>query len=751
MAGNTGNKVSQTLLLIKVPHDNAKGAATFEQFLKNLHGIIKGKRISLEIVSLNQHIYLFVWITSDLYEVITGQLYALYPDAEIEMVKDYTILANNMPFVGVELRLARSDLYPIKTYPQFEGDSMGGIFSFLSKANENEQAWIQIVISPDQEEGRLSFGRKFKHFFVKIGTKFNLGKFFRTQSRAHVLKEEQEAIKQKNAKDRFATTIRLAYLSPNPSAARTKLRAFISSFTPFDTSDLNAFKAGRITQSPTFKRQYINRAFGKKQVLNDEEIATIYHLPAGKIEVPNLVITLSRKGEPPRDLPKEEHNSSHELTSFFATTNYHNQYTKFGILRKDRDRHLYVVGKSGVGKSKLLELLVRDDIIHGKGVGVLDPHGDLIDNILKHVPKDRIKDVILFNPADYDYPIAFNPLEKVDMEFRQHVTQGFIEIFKKLFGTNWTSRLEHVLRYTTLALLEYPDSTTLSILKMLTDKNYRQKVVAKVTDPVVKNFWVNEFAAWSEKFDNEAIVPVLNKVGQFVSTSLVRNIVGQPENKIDMYDIMNNKKILLMKVSKGALGEENSDLLGSMLITKIQQAAMKRTFIPEEQRTPFYLYVDEFQHFATKTFAEIFSEARKYKLNLTVSHQYLGQLSEEMKKTAFGNVGGIISFRVGAEDAFWLENEFTPVFKARDIINLPVREFYVKMTINGEVRDAFSGRTLTVPEVSQDNTQEIVEFTRDTYCTTKSVVEELIKEQEKDTMLKEKREREGNMFEAPIV
>ncbi len=356
----------------------------------------------------------------------------------------------------------------------------------------------------------------------------------------------------------------------------------------------------------------------------------------------------------------------------------------------------------------------------------MDPHGDLIDNVLKYVPESRVKDVILFNPADMAFPIGFNPIESVEEEYRQHVTMGFIEIFKKMFGDNWTYRLEHVLRYTVLALFDYPNSTVFGILKMLTDKNYRQKVVAHVTDTVVKNFWVNEFAAWSEKFDNEAIVPVLNKIGQFVSTALVRNIVGQPKNRIDMDDIMNNQKILLMNVSKGNLSEEISGIIGSMLITSLYRSAMKRAAMPEEKRKDFYFYVDEFQNFATHTFGEILSEARKYRLNLTVSHQHLGQLDEYTKSMVFGNIGSMISFRVGAEDAFNLEREFVPVFKANDIINLGVREFYVKMTIDGKLRDPFSGYTLSVPKVTHDLSDKIIQYSRTTYGSPRAGVEKMI-------------------------
>jgi hypothetical protein len=444
-------------------------------------------------------------------------------------------------------------------------------------------------------------------------------------------------------------------------------------------------------------------------------------------------------------------------------TDFHNSFVPFGILREDRRRHLYTVGKSGVGKSKLLELLILNDIRTGKGVGVLDPHGDLVDNILRIIPKERIKDVVLFDPADEQFPIAFNPLEKVPSQLKMRVTIGFLEIFKKLFGTNWTERLEHVLRYTVLALLDSPNTTVLSILKMLSDKNYRQYIVRNIEDDVVKNFWVNEFAGWSEKFDAEAITPLLNKVGQFVATNMIRNIVGQPENKLDFRNIMDDGKILLMKVSKGMLGEENAGLLGAMAVTKIYQAAMSRADTPEENRRDFYFYVDEFHNFATDTFDEILSEARKYRLNITLAHQFMGQLSERIKKTIFGNVGTILSFRVGAEDAAILANEYDPIFTPRDIINLGVRDFYCKMSIRGDISQAFSGRTLEMQFPQENFVAECMDHSRSMYCRPVDEVQRVISSWEEKSTSEELLKNQGSQksvndeyfaepkFEQPIL
>ena len=364
----------------------------------------------------------------------------------------------------------------------------------------------------------------------------------------------------------------------------------------------------------------------------------------------------------------------------------------------------------------MMEILIANDIHNGLGVGVLDPHGDLVDNIMKVIPEHRIKDVVIFDPADLNFPASFNPLEQVPEALKMRVTIGFIEIFKKLFGTNWSPRLEHVLRYTTLALLDSPDTTVLSILKMLSDKNYRQMIVRNIQDNVVKNFWVNEFAGWSEKFDNEAITPLINKVGQFVATNMIRNIVGQPVNKFDFRYFMDTRKIVLMKVSKGILGEENASLLGAIVVTKIYQAAMSRADQPENDRVDFYFYVDEFHNFATETFGEILSEARKYRLNLTLANQFLGQLEPAIRKTVFGNVGTLVSFRLGGEDAEIMAQEFNPRFSPRDIINLGVREFCLKMSIHGQIKEAFSGQTLTAHVPETHFVDRILDFSRHTYA-----------------------------------
>ena len=434
-----------------------------------------------------------------------------------------------------------------------------------------------------------------------------------------------------------------------------------------------------------------------------------------------------------------------EEVSFIGRTNYiaaleEKRYV-FGIKRVDRRRHLYIIGKSGVGKSKLQELMIRQDIAHGHGVCAIDPHGEFIDDILEFIPEDRIEDVCIIDPSDIEYPASFNPLANVDITFKHQLTQGLIEVLEKQFGANWTPRLEHVFRFTTLALLDYPYATMRGMISMLTDRNYRQKVVEYIQDDMVKRFWAIEFADWSEKFDTDAIDRKSNKLGQFLSDPMLRNIFGQAENKIDLEKLMNDKKIILINLSKGKIGEENSSFFGSMFITKIKQAGMARAKMDKKDRHDFYLYVDEFQNVVTETFENILSEARKYGLNLTMAHQYVGQIIPKVQAAVLGNVGSIIAFRIGGDDAVKLKPEFAPVFDVKDLINLGIGEFFIKMTIDGETYDPFSAETLTVlPPTHPSYRERIIAASRRKYAIPAGDAQKLI-EKEESTIIRSAQEK----------
>ena len=417
--------------------------------------------------------------------------------------------------------------------------------------------------------------------------------------------------------------------------------------------------------------------------------------------------------------------------TYFAETDARNRRVTFGIKAEDRTKHVYVIGKTGMGKSTLLENMAAQDIRNGNGFAFMDPHGSAIDTLIQYIPKERIQDVIYFAPFDIEYPISFNVMEDVGYDKRHLVVSGLMSTFKKIWQDAWSARMEYILGNTLLALLEYPNATLLEVNKMLSDKEFRKKVVENVTDPAVKSFWVDEFAKYTDRFAAEATPAIQNKIGQFTSNPLVRNIIGQPQSSFDMREVMDQRKILLVNLSKGRIGESNANLLGSMLITKMYLSALSRADAGKEDMKGlpnFYVYVDEFQSFANDSFADILSEARKYKLNLTIAHQYIEQMSDEVRAAVFGNVGTMISFRVGSYDAEVLEKEFAPVFLAEDIVNLGFAQVYLRLMIDGIGSQPFSAKTLAplqIPEISYE--EEILGHSRQSYTRPRAEVEEFVK------------------------
>ncbi|MDP2650981.1 MAG: type IV secretion system DNA-binding domain-containing protein [bacterium] len=419
-----------------------------------------------------------------------------------------------------------------------------------------------------------------------------------------------------------------------------------------------------------------------------------------------------------------------ERITYFAQTDARNKKVNFGIKAKDRSKHVYVIGKTGMGKSTLLENIAVQDIKNGEGLAFIDPHGKTADLLLEYIPPERVKDVVYFAPFDTDHPISFNVLESVDPDKRHLVVSGLMSTFKKIWQDAWSARMEYILTNTLLALLEYPDATLLGVNRMLSDKKFREKVVSNVTDPAVKSFWTEEFAHYTERMAAEAVPAIQNKIGQFTANALIRNMIGQAKSSFNIREIMDSKKIMIINLSKGRVGETNANLLGGMLITKIYLAALSRADVPDralKELPNFYLFVDEFQSFANESFADILSEARKYKLNLTMAHQYIEQMEEEVRAAVFGNVGTMIVFRVGAYDAEILEKEFAPQFTAEDIVNLGFAQIYLKLMIDGISSPPFSATTLPpIPQPETSSMQEAIEMSRRQFSRSRAEVEKAI-------------------------
>lgn len=725
-------------LLLQIPRTNEKKELAAEQMLASLHGLLSDKklrqRVSFEIAVRNKRIGFYVWVPDHLKSFVEEQVYAQYPDVHISEVTDYT-LTESVPgtaWLGAELKLINSEALPIKTFPSFEVDPLASITATLAQFEENEEAWLQVVVSPAPDNWYKSSEKYTAGIRGGGGNPLAvLWSSPKTSSETPKLAEYEQAranaAEEKSHKLAYQVSVRVIYRGQTSvPQARMRLQAITATFKQFNTTYLNGFTQQYI-EKPEVIHHYRNRSFARRRyVLNIEEIASLYHLPHTNVETPNILWASTKTAEPPANLPLYT-DANAQAISPIAITNFRGHNTMFGMPRIDRGRHLYIIGQTGVGKSALLELLTISDIHSPYGFAVIDPHGDYAINILKRIPAERAKDVIYFNPADTDYPIAFNPMEVTDDKLKTHAASELIGVLKRMFES-WGPRLEYILRYSILALLDFPEATMLDITRILTDKKFRNEVLTHVQDPVVKNFWTVEFASWNDKFAAEAVAPVLNKVGAFTANPIVRNIIGQPKSSFNIRKIMDERKILIVNLSRGLIGEDNAALLGALLVTKVQMGAMSRADIDAADRAPFYLYVDEFQNFATDSFATILSEARKYGLNLTVANQYIAQMSMEVKDAVFGNVGSVIAFRMGADDARVMQRYFEPKFEEYDLVHMHNRNFVVSMTIEGEKAQAFSATSLNLPTEYSDQAEAIIAHSRELYAVGKTHIETLVKD-----------------------
>jgi hypothetical protein len=754
--------VESDLLVLEIPKANDKSELAAEQLFASLHGILRDREelklnggvqehLSFEIASVNSQIRFYAWVPRTLRSFVEGQIYSQYPSVQISKADDDYVTHEHAHSVAYssEITLTDNEMLPIKTFQNFEVDPLAGITGALAKLETTgEEVWIQILARPiadswhKESEVWIDGVKKGKtSLFSGIFSLSWLGKFISalwqppeaSKGTTVTPKELSDRNKtrvteaqEKATKLGYRVKIRLVYLGDSTVNARLRMQAIVGTFKQFNSTNLNGFKMS----SASFKKEdlagYRNRTFKSGgYILNIEELASVFHLPHTNVETPNVVWASTKTAEPPAKLPIITGNSAiDENISAFGMTNFRGVNHQFGMYRSDRSRHVYIIGQTGAGKTGALALFALSDIFHGHGYAIIDPHGDFAVDNMRFIPGSRTNDVVYFNPADTAFPLGFNPLEVTNPSQKTNISSEVIGVLKRMFGESWGPRLEYILRYTILALLDRPVTTMLDITRMLTDKRFRQETLGYCKDTVVLNFWKVEFASWNDKFVAEAISPVLNKVGAFTANPIIRNIIGQPKSTFNIREIMDEGKILIVNLSKGLIGEDNAAILGAFLVTKIQLASMSRSDISNiEDRRPFYLYVDEFQNFATDSFATILSEARKYGLNLTVANQYISQMSETVRDAVFGNVGTMISFRVSADDAPILAKQFEPQFEPNDLLQMHNRNFIINMVIKGEKAPAFNATTLTLPKPQLDNTGRIIENTRRNYSRSRSEVE----------------------------
>jgi len=759
------NDVESDLLILEIPKTNDKKELAAEQLFASLHGILRDRKelkanggiqehLSFEIASVNGQIRFYCWVPKTLRSFVESQIYSQYPTVQIsDAEEDYVAHERHHSVIHTaEITLTEDDVLPIKTFQSFEVDPLAGITGTLAKLESTgEEVWVQILAKPIADDWHKSSERWTKKVRGGKSSSASNGGFewlagvFEALWRPPEETEKAKAPKELTERDKtriseaekkatklgYEVRIRLAYLGESSTSARQRMQAIVGTFKQYNSTNLNGFKIAKASFKKEDLAKYRQRSFARGGfILNIEELASVFHLPHTNVETPNIVWASSKTAEPPAKLPIITGNPAiDENISAFGLTNFRGINHQFGMLHSDRSRHVYIIGQTGAGKSGTLELFALSDIFHGHGYAIIDPHGDFAVNNLRFIPGSRLDDVVYFNPADTAFPLGFNPLEVTNPSQKSNISSEVIGVLKRMFGESWGPRLEYILRYTILALLDRPETTMLDITRMLTDKKFRNETLSYCTDTVVLNFWKIEFASWNDKFQSEAIAPVLNKVGAFTANPVIRNIIGQPKSTFNIRKIMDEGKILVVNLSKGLIGEDNASILGAFLVTKVQLAAMSRSDIPNiADRRPFYLYVDEFQNFATDSFATILSEARKYGLNLTVANQYISQMNDTVRDAVFGNVGTMISFRVSADDAPILSKQFEPQFEAQDLLQMHNRNFVMNMVINGEKAPAFSARTLELPPEQIDNTGRIIENTRRIYSRSRAEVEQEIAE-----------------------
>ena len=691
------------LLQISVPRDNEIKIDAADQMFSSLYSIYKGStfsflkpqdHFSLEIVALPEEIKFYISCPKSVQDLIEKQIHGAYPGAEVREVDEYNIFSEDGKLAFAALKLKSSNYYPVKTYKELATDPLSQITSALAKMQPGEGAAVQILAVPADGKWR-SAGKR----YIAKTKQDELSP--KNEGKVTPEPKKMEAIENKIAKVGFKMIIRIVVSAKTEEEARVHLDNIKSTFSQF-TSEYNSFSTANIRFKKQFLVDFVYRylpLFGNFGVLNTEELASIFHLPNKTVETPGIFWVNAKRAPAPAQIPSSGLHLGKSV--------YRGSTKEVYVGEDDRRRHVYIIGKTGTGKTELLKYMVMQDINAGHGVAFIDPHGDAAEDILAMIPPERAEDVIYFNPADTERPIGMNMLEAQTEQEKHFVATYIVGLMYKLYDPHKTGiigpRFEHAIRNAMLTVMSEPGNTFVEVVRVLTDARFVQELLPKVSDPVIRRYWTDQIAQTTDFHKSEVLDYIVSKFGRFVTNRTIRNIIGQSKSAFNLRDIMDNKKILVVNLSKGRIGEENSNFLGLVLVPKILVAAMSRQDVPEEQRPDFFLYVDEFQNFATETFADILAEARKFRLNLIVANQFIGQIEEEVKNAIFGNVGTLVSFRVGVTDANYLQHEFTPVFNETDLINVERFHAYAKTIVHNE----------PVPPFSLDTTRDLSKVEKD--------------------------------------